>query len=260
MTGRASIGIWTVVAVLVASLVVSACGRRRRPDFVAVQALSYSQAHRDLREALLLNRDARSGQTYTFTESGFDTHVQSDGAVVRTRYRDTPQPALRSSSGMYAVFANATGPGRHGCCNWYWSAQERAVAARFQNAFTRLAAGWSETPEEAAAFARVVDEYRAAKAKPLFPEEARRFRVTAEAAIAEKRLHDAADRYEDALKLAPWWPEGRFNRALVLGELGRPSEAIAEMRKYLQLVPDAANARQAQDQIYKWEDKRASLQ
>jgi hypothetical protein len=55
------------------------------------------------------------------------------------------------------------------------------------------------------------------------------------------------------LKLAPWWPQGRYNRALLMGELGFAPEAIQEMRRYLQLVPDAANARQAQDKIYQWE-------
>jgi hypothetical protein len=53
----------------------------------------------------------------------------------------------------------------------------------------------------------------------------------------------------------PWWPEGHFNRALVLAEVERYTEATREMRKYLLLFPDAPNARTAQDQIYAWEDK-----
>ena len=55
------------------------------------------------------------------------------------------------------------------------------------------------------------------------------------------------------MKIAPWWPEGYFNRALILGELNRFAEAMREMKRYLQLAPDAPNARAAQDKIYEWE-------
>jgi len=65
----------------------------------------------------------------------------------------------------------------------------------------------------------------------------------------------AFEHYAKALAIAPWWPEGRFNRALILGELKRYSEAVREMKRYLQLVPDAPNARASQDKIYEWEGK-----
>jgi hypothetical protein len=41
--------------------------------------------------------------------------------------------------------------------------------------------------------------------------------------------------------------------ALIYSELGLRSRAIAAMRRCLRLLPDAANARQAQDKIYEWE-------
>jgi tetratricopeptide (TPR) repeat protein len=77
--------------------------------------------------------------------------------------------------------------------------------------------------------------------------------VQAEFAFEQKRLQDAARLYAEALKIAPWWPEGRFNRALLLAEVGQYRGAISEMRRYLQLVPDAPGARAAQDRIYRWE-------
>lgn len=64
---------------------------------------------------------------------------------------------------------------------------------------------------------------------------------------------DAADFYATALKIAQWWPVGHFNRALVLGEAGEYEMAKREMNYYLQLVPDAPNARAVQDKIYDWE-------
>ncbi len=104
-------------------------------------------------------------------------------------------------------------------------------------------------------FEAMVAKYRGAGAKPEFPESARRYRVQAEAAVRDKEFDEAADFYAEALNLAPWWPEGRFNRALILGELKEYAEAAVEMKRYLALVPEAGNARAAQDKIYEWEGR-----
>lgn len=85
------------------------------------------------------------------------------------------------------------------------------------------------------------------------PENAVKFKVQAEGAVRDKQFDLAADLYFEALQLVPWWPVGHFNRALVLGEIGEYDDAILEMQRYVQLVPDAANARAAQDKIYDWE-------
>lgn len=109
-------------------------------------------------------------------------------------------------------------------------------------------------PDEEAAFAKAAAAFRSGKTMP-FPEEARRYKAQAEGAFQDRRLEDAAALYAKALKAAPWWPEGRFNRALLLAELGRYEEAIREMKKYLQLAPLATDATAAQDRIYQWEGK-----
>ena len=59
--------------------------------------------------------------------------------------------------------------------------------------------------------------------------------------------------------IAPWWPEGHFNEALVLSELRYYGKAIEHMKKYVALVPDAPNARAAQDKIYVWESEKQAL-
>lgn len=115
-----------------------------------------------------------------------------------------------------------------------------------------------ELGNEETRFESVAAQYRAANPKPAFPEEARRFKVQAEFAVEQKRLQDAARLYAEALKVAPWWPEGRFNRALILAESSQYRGAIAEMRRYLALVPAAADARVAQDSIYRWESAMQS--
>ena len=141
----------------------------------------------------------------------------------------------------------------------YWINRE-ADAVKFADALfalVRYARGAPRPVDQAAesSFAEAAARYRAASTKPEFPEAARRFRVRAEVAIRDKELEEAADLYHEALRIAPWWPEGRFNLALILGELKEYSEAMAEMKRYLALVPDAPNARAAQDKIYEWEGR-----
>ncbi len=106
-----------------------------------------------------------------------------------------------------------------------------------------------------AQFDEIAGKYRAAAVKPELPEDARRYKVQAERALREKEFEDAAELFEQALVVAPWWPEGHFNRALMLGEIREYEEAISSMKRYLLLAPDAQNARAAQDTIYEWEGR-----
>lgn len=111
---------------------------------------------------------------------------------------------------------------------------------------------------EKTADARFLEALRSNQATPVkfvMPESARRYMVQAEDAVREKKFDAAADLYKQALDVAPLWPEGHFNRALVLGETGSYASAVSEMKRYLLLVPNASNARAAQDKIYVWERK-----
>jgi regulator of sirC expression with transglutaminase-like and TPR domain len=103
------------------------------------------------------------------------------------------------------------------------------------------------------AFRPEAQRYLGLTVKPDLPEEARMYRIQAEAAVERKSFVEATDRYRDTLRVAPWWPEGHYNRALLLAELGRHALAVREMKRYLLLAPGAPDARAAQDQIYKWE-------
>lgn len=106
---------------------------------------------------------------------------------------------------------------------------------------------------EELAYRKEERRYLAMPVKPPLPEEARKYRVQAEAAVERKSFEEATDRYRDALRVAPWWPEGHYNRALLLAEMSRHALAVREMKRYLLLAPGAPDARAAQDQIYKWE-------
>lgn len=104
-------------------------------------------------------------------------------------------------------------------------------------------------------FQAALREYLAAPVKPQLPEEARKYKVQAEGAVSDKNFSEAALLFRQALIVAPWWPVGHFNLSLVLAELQDHAAAIIEMKRYLALVPDAPDARAAQDKIYGWERK-----
>lgn len=96
--------------------------------------------------------------------------------------------------------------------------------------------------------------YRALAVKPQVTEEQRRFIVQANALGQKKDYAGALEIYGKALKVDPVaYPEAYFNMALLSAEKGRYRAAIGFMRKYLLLVPDAKDARAAQDKIYEWE-------
>jgi predicted Zn-dependent protease len=129
-----------------------------------------------------------------------------------------------------------------------------AIALREPGALATFAA---RGPQEAEArFQEEAARYLQMSPKPELPEEARRFKVQAEVAVRESRFGDAAALYAKALDVAPWWPGGRFNRAVLLGELKSYGPAVREMKRYLSLAPDAPDTRAARDKIYEWEARR----
>ena len=122
---------------------------------------------------------------------------------------------------------------------------------------TSSARGWYQLSRVPADnnFDTQVAAYRALPVKPELPEAAREFKVRAESAVAEKRFLDAVEACDRRLQVEPAWPQGHFNVALVLAALKVYGLAVEEMQRYLALVPDAGNARQAQNRIYEWKAK-----
>lgn len=102
-------------------------------------------------------------------------------------------------------------------------------------------------------FQDVATQYKAAKPKPELSEEARKYKVQAEFMADEKQFDKAIALYGKALDIAPWWPEGRYKLALLLGETKKYRAAMVEMKRYQQLAPDGEFARAAQDKLYQWE-------
>lgn len=105
-----------------------------------------------------------------------------------------------------------------------------------------------------ARFAEEAARTRTSGAKPPVSEEVRRLIVQAEFLRERKDYAGAVERFGKVIDLAPAaYPAAYFNLALLYEQQDMYTRAIAAMRKYLILQPDAPDARAAQDKIYGWE-------
>ncbi|MCS7164319.1 MAG: tetratricopeptide repeat protein [Thermodesulfovibrio sp.] len=85
------------------------------------------------------------------------------------------------------------------------------------------------------------------------PEEARKLVIRAEAFTSEGKFEKAIEEYKKALKFSPFFPALYKALALNYAQLRDYKLAIKNMNLYLELYPDAPDARAAKDEIYKWE-------
>lgn len=133
---------------------------------------------------------------------------------------------------------------------------DRSDATAFANAVYayKNTAGVAELAAEAT-FKSGAEMYRMMPVKPALPEEVQRYRISAEDAFKNKDFKKAADYYEKGLEVEPLWPQGQYNAALLYGEIGDYRLAASHMKRYLELVPDAANAKTAREKMYLWEIK-----
>ncbi len=91
--------------------------------------------------------------------------------------------------------------------------------------------------------------------KPNVPEYVRKFAVQANSSVEEKNYDAAIEKYQLALGITPYYPFARFNLAMLYSTVRQYKKAIDQMNIYMKLVPDAPDARAAQDKIYEWENK-----
>ncbi|MBC7363940.1 MAG: tetratricopeptide repeat protein [Candidatus Aminicenantes bacterium] len=125
---------------------------------------------------------------------------------------------------------------------------------------------YSDALKEYAELLKIADEKEAReirtkvavilKARPEMaelPEEARRYVMRAEMASKESQFEDALQEYKKAVKIAPFTPALYKGLALSYEGLKDYRRAISNMNIYLELYPEAPDAREVKDQIYKWE-------
>ncbi len=105
-------------------------------------------------------------------------------------------------------------------------------------------------------FKKEAEQYMTSGQKSSLSEEQRRLIVQANAANEEKEYISALRLYEKAMKINIFsYPQAYNNMALLAAQINDFAYAIFNIKKYLLLVPDAPDARAAQDKIYEWEYK-----
>ncbi len=96
------------------------------------------------------------------------------------------------------------------------------------------------------------------------PELLRRQMLRAQAAVESAQSAEdyqkAIAEYNLAREIAPEMPEIYYNLGQVLEKSGAYSDAIANLRKYLELAPAASDAQEVKDTIYKLEYKKEQQQ
>jgi tetratricopeptide (TPR) repeat protein len=97
-------------------------------------------------------------------------------------------------------------------------------------------------------------EYRALAVKPPVSEEQRKVIVQANVLNQQQDYAGAIALYLQAIDLDPVsYPGAYFNLGLLSAQMKRYNSAITYMKQYMLLVPEAPDARSAQDKIYEWE-------
>ncbi|MGB4705088.1 MAG: tetratricopeptide repeat protein [Candidatus Saccharicenans sp.] len=85
------------------------------------------------------------------------------------------------------------------------------------------------------------------------PEEARKHIIRAEVLSEKKEFSRAIEEYEGAKKIAPFYPEIYKSMATMHEALREYRQAIRNLNAYLELYPDAPDAREVKDKIIKLE-------
>jgi len=111
-----------------------------------------------------------------------------------------------------------------------------------------------EQKKELTEFQGAAKTYNELKEKPAVTEEQRKYIVQANAMSEKKEYNKAIDLYSKAIEISPVaYPAAYYNLALLYAQTNDFRQAIFNMKKYLLLMPDAPDARAAQDKIYEWE-------
>lgn len=100
---------------------------------------------------------------------------------------------------------------------------------------------------------KIVATYRSLPVKPPVSEEMRRLLVQAAALTKANDAAGAIAKLSEAILIAPWLPVARYNLATARAMNSEYVAAVDSMNVYLELAPDAPDARQARDSIYEWE-------
>lgn len=135
-----------------------------------------------------------------------------------------------------------------------------AQAQTPQQTLTQYISDLQKSPHNNTLRERIIRHVQTMRPAPAIPEEARRYFV--KGTTLQKGAKDiggyglAVNAYNEALLLAPWWPEAYYNLSLALEQSGRFDDAAGALKLYLLTNPAPQDARAAQDRIYALEAKK----
>jgi len=134
-----------------------------------------------------------------------------------------------------------------------------AVAQPTDADFQQAVAAYQQSPSNAKA-AQIIKLAAAMDQLPPIPEEARKHFVRGAALFKDAKSPDdfkqVIDEFMQATRLAPWWPEARYNLALAFEAAGEYAWAIDKLKLYQLFKLPEAEARAVQDKIHALEAKQ----
>lgn len=154
------------------------------------------------------------------------------------------------------MFGNDPSPIAHPLCSRAQNYDNCMNSAGwFASALNGLYAFAISHPTAAGDFHQQAAAWRALTTKPPMAEGARIRRLAAEDAINRQKPFEALNYYELGVEADPTWAQGWFNAAVIASHLEYYADAVEHMQNYLELMPDAADAQSARDQMDLWRFK-----
>jgi len=136
------------------------------------------------------------------------------------------------------------------------STQAQTTNADFQQAVS----AYQQSPNDLNKAEKVIRMAAAMDQLPPIPEEARRHFVRGTALFKDAKSPEdykqVIEEFSEAIKLAPWWPETRYNWALAFEAAGDYAKAIDSLQLYRLFKLPETEARAVQDKIYALEAKQ----
>ncbi|MBI3549933.1 MAG: hypothetical protein HY078_12925 [Elusimicrobia bacterium] len=136
------------------------------------------------------------------------------------------------------------------------AAEEKAAAEAKARQFERLVKRYQRNNNDTYTLAKIMTTASSMDPKPSIPADAERLFARANAIMKKaktpKESEKAVPLYEQALQIAPWWPEAYFNIAVAFEAAKRFDDAGGAFSLYLMTKPeekDAAEAKRRMDAL-----------